>query len=309
MPGASPYVIRFAGHKVASGKLDLKLHYVLRDGILDGNHKIVLRDFALGEKVPYPDALDLPYGLAISLLKDSSGNIDIDLPVEGDVNDPTFRIGGVIMKALANLITSIVTAPFRLLGRLVGFGDSEDFDQIYFTAGRADLAPPEREKVAKIADALVMRPNLALTIHGVTNAEADGRALREAALRARLDTRVGDQDAAGRLKIVQSMAKESIPGIDLAALRAQFTQPPASGAAAAFDETAYLKALFVKLVDVEPLPANAVDALAAQRTAAVREGLTANASLDAARVADGDIQEVKPGKDDALPMKLELTVH
>ncbi len=116
------------------------------------------------------------------------------------------------MKALANLITSIVTAPFRLLGRLVGFGDSEDFDQIYFTAGRADLAPPEREKLAKIADALVMRPNLALTIHGVTNAEADGRALREAALRARLDTRVGDEDAAGRLKIVQSMAKESIPG-------------------------------------------------------------------------------------------------
>jgi hypothetical protein len=60
MPGASPYVIRFAGHKVASGKLDLKLHYVLRDGILDGDHKIVLRDFELGEKVPYPDALDLP---------------------------------------------------------------------------------------------------------------------------------------------------------------------------------------------------------------------------------------------------------
>jgi hypothetical protein len=269
----------------------------------------VLRDFALGEKVPYPDALDLPYDLAISLLKDSSGNIDIDLPVEGDVNDPTFRIGGVIMKALANLITSIVTSPFRLLGRLVGLGDSEDFDQIYFTTGRADLAPPEREKVAKIADALVMRPNLALTIHGVTNTEADGRALREAALRARLDTRVGDQDAAGRLKIVQSMAKESIPGIDLAALRSQFTQPPASGAAATFDESAYLRALLEKLVDVEPLPANAVDGLAAQRAVAVREGLAANASLDAARVADGDIQEVKPTKDDALPMKLELTVH
>ena len=309
MPGASPYVIRFAGHKVASGKLDLKLHYVLRDGILDGDHKIVLRDFALGEKVPSPDALDLPYGLAISLLKDSSGNIDIDLPVEGDVNDPTFRIGGVIMKALTNLITSVVTAPFRLLGRLVGFGDSEDFDQIYFTAGRADLAPPEREKVAKIADALVMRPNLALTIHGVTNAEADGRALREAALRARLDARVGDEDAAGRLKTVQSMAKESIPRLDLAALRAQFTVAPAPGAAAAFDETAYLKALLEKLVDVEPLPASAVDALAAQRATAVREGLAGNTSLDASRISDGDIQEVKPAKNDALPMKLELTAH
>src|SRR6185436_12419795 len=176
------------------------------------------------------------------------------------------------------------TAPFRLLGRLVGRGDSEDFDQIYFTAGRADLAPPEREKVAKIADALVMRPNLALTIHGVTNAEADSRALREAALRARLDARVGDQDAAGRLKIVQSMAKESIPGLDLAALRTQFTVAPTPGAAGAFDETAYLKTLFEKLVDVEPLPASAVDGLAAQRAASVREGLGANASLDASRL-------------------------
>ncbi len=125
MPGASPYVIRFAGHKVASGKLDLNLHYVLRDGILDGDHKIVLRDFALGEKVPSPDALDLPYGLAISLLKDSSGNIDIDLPVEGDVNDPTFRIGGVIMKALdqSDHVGRNGAVPFaRALGRLRRFG-------------------------------------------------------------------------------------------------------------------------------------------------------------------------------------------
>lgn len=309
MPGASPYVIRFAGHKVASGKLDLNLHYVLRDGILEGNHKIVLRDFELGEKVPYPDALDLPYGLAISLLKDSSGNIDVDLPVEGDVNDPTFRIGGVIMKALANLITSIVTAPFRILGRLVGFGDSEDFDQIYFAAGRADLSPPEREKLTKIADALVMRPKLALTVHAVTNAETDGRSLREAALRARLDARVGDADAAGRLKIVQSMAKEAVPGLDQAALRAQFTLPAGPGGAAAFDETAYVNALVDKLVEAEPLPADAVDALASQRAATVREALAGNASLDAGRIGDGDIQEVKPAKDGAIPMKLELTMH
>src|SRR5262249_9814172 len=125
MPGASAYAIRFAGRKVASGRLDVDMHYVLRNGMLDGDHKIVVRDFQLGEKVPYPDALNLPYDLAISLLKDSNGNINVDLPVEGDVNDPTFKISGIIMHALANLITQIVTSPFRLLGRLVGLGDSE----------------------------------------------------------------------------------------------------------------------------------------------------------------------------------------
>ncbi len=96
--------------------------------MLDGQHKIVLRDFELGEKVESPEAFNLPYGIAIALLKDSEGKIDVDLPVEGDVNDPKFRIGGVIVKALVNLLTKIVTAPFALLGKLVGFGGGEDFD-------------------------------------------------------------------------------------------------------------------------------------------------------------------------------------
>ena len=307
LPAASPYAIRFAGHKVASGKLDLDLHYVLRQGILDGKHKIVLRDFALGEKVDYPDALDLPYGLAISLLKDASGNIDIDLPVEGDVNDPTFRIGGVIMKALGNLITKIITAPFSLLGRLVGLGDSADFDQIYFVPGRADLTPPEREKVGKVAEALVLRPNLALTIHGVAATQADSHALQEAALRARLDERVGDADSAGRLKVVQAMVGESIPDLALEPLRAQFTGAPAPDAEAVFDETAYLNALLVKLIDAEPLNPDAVDTLALARAIAVRDGLIANASLDAARIADAPSQQVEPTKDGSVPLRLELT--
>ena len=306
LPAASPYAIRFAGHKVASGKLDLDLHYLLRKGILDGKHKIVLRDFALGEKVDYPDALDLPYDLAISLLKDGSGNIDIDLPVEGDVNDPTFRIGGVIMKALGNLITKIITAPFSLLGRLVGLGDSENLDQIYFVPGRADLTPPEREKVGKVAEALVLRPNLALTVHGVMATQVDAHALQEAALRARLEERVGDADSAGRLKVVQAMVEESIPDLALEPLRVQFTRAPVPGAEIAFDETAYLNALIEKLIDAEPLEADAVDALALARASAVRDALVTNASLDAARITDAASLQVEPTNDGSVPLRLEL---
>ena len=215
MPAASAYAIRFAGHKVASGRLDLDLHYVLRNGHLEGDHDIVLHDFALGEKVDYPEAMDLPYGLAISLLKDSNGNINVDLPVEGDVKDPKFRIGGVIMHALANLITQIVTSPFRLLGRLVGLGDSDDLKQVLFPPGSAELEPPQREKIAKVADALTMRPNLALTIHGTTNESADAEALRAARVRARIDERVGNADAAGRLQIVEGMVEQGIPGFSV----------------------------------------------------------------------------------------------
>ncbi len=306
MPGASPYVIRFAGHKVASGKLDLDLHYVLRKGILDGQHKIVLRDFELGEKVDSPDALDLPYGIAIALLKDSEGKIDVDLPVEGDVNDPQFKIGGVIVKALVNLLTKIVTAPFALLGKLVGFGGGEDFDQINFQPGSAELAPPEREKLAKIAEALVLRPNLALTLHGVSEPAADAKALQAQALRTRLDALVGEADAAGRVEVVETMAAESVAGLDLVALRAQFTT---AGEPAVLDETAYVDAMVEKLIEAEPLPAGAIDALAADRAAAVQAGLVENPSMAATRLTQSDAQQVeKLAKDGSVPMTLELAV-
>lgn len=306
MPGASPYVIRFAGHKVASGKLDLDLHYVLRKGMLDGQHKIVLRDFELGEKVESPDALDLPYGIAIALLKDSEGKIDVDLPVEGDVNDPQFKIGGVIVKALVNLLTKIVTAPFALLGKLVGFGGGEDFDQINFQPGSAELAPPEREKIAKIAEALVLRPNLALTVHGVSEPAADAKALQTQAFRTRLDALVGEADAAGRVKVVETMAAASVAGLDLVALRAQFTT---AGEPAVLDETAYVDAMVEKLIEAEPLPTGAIDALAADRAAAVQAGLVESPSMAATRLMQGDAQQVeKLAKDGSVPMTLELAV-
>jgi hypothetical protein len=308
MPGASAYSIRFAGRKVASGRLDVDMHYVLRDGMLDGDHKIVVHDFQLGEKVPYPEALDLPYDLAISLLKDSSGNINVDLPVEGNVNDPTFKIGGIIMRALANLITQIITSPFRLLGRLVGLGDSEGFDQVLFEAGSADVAPPEREKIAKVSDALVQRPKLAVLLHGVSNEVADSQALRAAAVRARLDERVGNADAKGRLKIVQKMVNESIPGLSLDTIKAQYTTAPAPDAKAVLDEGAYMNALVEKLVAAEPLPAGALDTLASARATAVHDALTANTQLDASRVTIGDTKQALL-KDNEVPLKLELAAH
>src|SRR5690606_27888707 len=131
----------------------LDLRYSVEQGRLKGDNNIVLRDLELGRKVPYEGALDLPLGLAIALLRNPDGRIDIDLPVEGDMNNPEFRLGGVILSAIGNLLTRAVTAPFRLLGALVGI-DSAQFDSIDFEPGTARLAPPEREKLAKLAEAM-----------------------------------------------------------------------------------------------------------------------------------------------------------
>ncbi len=166
MARLTPYTIQFAGHEIDAGRLDLDLDYKIQKGQMQGENSIVVRELTLGDKVDHPDAVSLPLGLAVALLKDSEGVIDIDLPVRGDLNDPEFRIGGIVAKAIFNLITKIITSPFRLLGNLVGV-DSEDFGTLSFEAGSPEVSPPDREKLVKMAEAMIQRPELQLAIGGV----------------------------------------------------------------------------------------------------------------------------------------------
>ena len=284
MPEASPYSIRFAGHKIASGKLDMRIEYEVKRGKLKGDHSIVLRDFALGEKVEYPDALDLPYGLAISLLKGPDGNIDVDLPIEGDMNDPTFKLGGVIVKALVNLLTKIVTSPFNLLGKLVGLGDDEQLDNVRFEPGRSDLSPPERERVSKLAQALAQRPQIKLAVHGVIDNDADARALKEAQVAARIEAEVAGGDQDKRRQVLDGLVEERVPDIELDEVRESFTKAPAEGSKPVLDELEYMNDLIRRLVETEPLAPEALEKLGAARAAAVRDAVIAGGEVDPSRI-------------------------
>jgi hypothetical protein len=135
----------------------------------------------LGDRVESPSAKDLPLDLAIALLEDSDGRIDLGLPITGSLDDPQFSFGGIVWKVITNVLTKIVTAPFRALGALFGGGD-EKLDSIAFEAGARRLTPPEREKLVKLAGALNKRPALALSISGTWNA-ADRVALQDLQLR------------------------------------------------------------------------------------------------------------------------------
>ncbi|HKJ21213.1 MAG TPA: DUF748 domain-containing protein, partial [Woeseiaceae bacterium] len=159
MPKFSAYTVPFAGRKIESGNLDLDLGYKVTASNLEGENKVVLRDFELGDKVDHPGAMSLPLGLAVALLKDADGKINIDLPVRGNVDDPEFRYGGVVTKALVNLVVGIVASPFKLLANLVG-AESSELEYLQFVDGRSDLTGPELEKSAKISEALMIRPEL-----------------------------------------------------------------------------------------------------------------------------------------------------
>lgn len=188
----APYVTKFAGYRIDRGTLNVELDYTVDGPRIEGENKIVLDRLELGERVDSPDALDLPLTLALSVLKDSAGVIDVDLPVRGDLSNPQFDYGALIGKAVRQLIVKAATAPFTFLARLVG-GDTADLRTVAFPPGAATLPDVQRGQLQQLAQALIARPQLTLDIRPQVD-QADSRALAQQALQQALAEAGGDAD-------------------------------------------------------------------------------------------------------------------
>lgn len=175
----NPYSGKYAGYDISKGKLTTELHYKIDNRKLDLQHHIVLDQLEFGTPTNSKDAVPLPVRLAVALLKDRKGVIDLQLPVTGSMDDPQFRVGPIIWQAFVNLLTKVVTAPFTLIGSL--FGGGEELAYVDFPAGSADLSPAEKDKLAKLAHALTERPELKLDVPLGTLTVADDAALSQAA--------------------------------------------------------------------------------------------------------------------------------
>lgn len=320
MPKLSAYTIPFAGREIASGKVDLDLGYKVTASELVGENKIVLRDLQLGDQVEHPGAMSLPLGLAVALLKDANGNIDIDLPVRGNVDDPEFQIGGVVLKALGSLITKIVASPFALLGNLLGVEASE-LEYITFLPGRADLTPPEIERAGKLAEALALRPELALELRGASDSVADGLALKAEKLEALIEAQISDSSggdidtivtAERRTEILEdifsTMPSAAESPASLETLRSQFTTVPAETEAAVFDSLAYSAELRRQVIQLQDVTEAELAALANKRSANTRDAITAIASDLMTRINIGEPEAVERSNDETVRMKVSLRV-
>ena len=178
---ASPYSGKFAGYRIAMGKLNMDLAYELVGKKLTSKNVITLDQFTFGEKVDSPDATHLPVRLAIAILKDRDGKIVLDVPIEGSLDDPKFRIGKVVTRAIVNILEKVATSPFSLLGALFG-GGGEELGYQDFAAGNADLTAPDKQKLDTLAKALYARPALQLEIAGSVDPDGDREGLQRAAL-------------------------------------------------------------------------------------------------------------------------------
>ena len=185
LPPLSPYAIKYAGHGIERGKLSVDVAYqVLPNGQLTASNQVVLNQLAFGDKVDgAPNSL--PVKLAVALLADRNGVIDINLPISGSLNDPQFRLGPVIVKVIVNLIGKALTAPFTLLASAFG-SSSDELSQVAFAPGSDRLLPQARGTLDKVAQALTQRPALKMTVVGTANLEVEREAFKRLRLQALL---------------------------------------------------------------------------------------------------------------------------
>ena len=175
---ATPYSGKYAGYPIRKGKLFLDLVYKVSQKQLEAENKVAVDQLTFGDKTDSPDATSLPVPLAVALLKNRQGRIDIDLPIRGDLNDPDFKYGKAIWATLGNLLTKMVASPFSLMGKLVpGGGDGEELQHLTFEPGSAAIAPSELKKIDALMKGLEERPGLRLEITGTADPTRDRQAM------------------------------------------------------------------------------------------------------------------------------------
>lgn len=325
MPPLSPYSATFAGRKIESGRLWLDLHYAIEQGHMKGDNEARAADLRLGERVEAPDAVDLPLDLAVALLTGPDGEINVAVPVEGEVGDPDFDYGRVVRQALANLVTRIVSAPFRVLGSLVGGERAAELRAIAFEPGRATIAPEARETLDKVAKALQERPRLRLVVHGPYDPDRDAAALRAArvrdALSAERDRRRRAAGAPVALAYDEAATQRALErlfrsrlgreGLDAFARdygREKGTRPETVDVLGRAGEPAYYAAMHRRLVELQPLPEGALERVAGMRASAIVDYLIESAGLDPARIEAGEIRPVEPAPDSGVLAELGVGI-
>ncbi|HEU4779315.1 MAG TPA: DUF748 domain-containing protein, partial [Steroidobacteraceae bacterium] len=287
MTSVTPYSGRFAGYKIEKGKLSIDVAYLVEDRTLTARQRFVIDQLELGERVESEDAVRLPLKLAVALLKDRNGVIDIELPMTGSLDDPQFRMGPLIWKAFVGLIGKAATAPFKLLGSL--FGGGEEMNIIEFEAGSAALDPAAQEKLASITRALTERPGLQLEVPTTYSPEADGAIIVASRLEALLRSLPkADElvlaDPARRFELLAKQyqadygARTALPPVALALNASKKGDRTSGGFEAANQELERAIAQKHAVTEVD------LEQLGQSRARAIQEALLGPGTIDPARV-------------------------
>jgi len=319
----TPYSGKFMGYPIERGKLSVLLNYKIEGRELKGENKLKIEKLTLGEKTDSPDATHLPVRFAIALLKDKNGDIDLDVPVSGNLDDPEFSVGRVILKMFVNLITRLVTSPFKLMGAMFGGGEDENLETLNFSPGSALLVGSETHKLTTLGKGLAERPGLRLDITETAHPVVDSVALAER----RYDTAILDQRA---LVAHKGAATDSVGIDDLprdmyvrcveAAYRAKFGTLPkveatrakglkgaAKDSALAVIEAQRVHEMEFRVRESLPTLPGDVALLARTRAENIRRWLLENQAIEPSRIFI--VRSAEPPVGDSIAVQVKLALN
>lgn len=309
----TPYSGRYAGYVIDKGKLSLHLNYLIENRKLKGRNRLVLDQFELGKQVDSKESVNLPIKLALALFKDKNGVIDINLPTSGDIDDPNFKISGLLLKAFTNLINKAVTSPFSAIAGMVD-GDPDKLNSVNFALGNASLSSEQKANLKSLAEVLNNRPQLILEMRVMVDESAEAELLKDQHLQEELKESGADlSNAQQRQQAIQSLYAQRTSNQQLTNLKKKVQseiQAQQQGldkkAANALFEKQYQQALHKALIKTQKLASLELLNLAKQRVSVIKKEL-----IGVNKVANAQVYALNPslqGKAAQGTIKTEFTL-
>ncbi len=280
-----PYFSRYVGYNLERGLLNLDLHYVLENSELDASNVVVFNQLTLGSKTDSPDATGLPVPLAISLLKDPAGDIKVDLPIQGRLDDPKFRVSRVVMRALSTLIVKAASSPFNLLAGLVNV-NAENLDRIPFAPGTSDLGSAAQSQLDALAEAMKQRPGIGLDVMAGIDPSVEIPALKK---------RILKDEIVSKVELEEGEALSEAEAYQARLGKAYRSRKALSFLSRDLPPVPEMEAFLMERIDIEP---DDLNQLAVKRKQAVRNYLVTQDDIDPDRVlikTEASLEETDSG--------------
>ena len=302
----SGYSAQFAGYKIDKGKLFLDLEYKIYDSQLLGKNSLIIKNIELGDEIEDENITTLPLGFAIALLEDGDGIIDINMPVEGNLDEPDFKYGALVLKTFVNLIVKAVASPFKFLGEAMGFnGDELKFAE--FEAAKTVILAPEREKLDNIAKMLIKKPKLSLGIVTAYDEQKDAYGMKLAKLTKDVLKRSDDKENTSiTIDILEDIYDDSGASAKVLDklkddLQKKYTKDEVI-------KVEYQKELFKLTIATKKVTQKELEGLATKRANDLKNYLVQSKNIEASRIILEEVQKVESESDEWVQLPLKLIV-
>ena len=276
----TPYSAKFAGYRIDKGKLSLDLNYQVANRQLVATNKVVINQLTLGERVDSPDATNLPLRLAVAILKDSNGVIDLNIPITGSLDDPKFKVAPIIWQAVVNVVTKVATAPFRFLAGLVN--GQEDIDNIPFTLASSQLNEQAKTNVQKVAEILQKKSDLQIEVRGNFNQQQELAALQEVKFKQLWNSTYPNQ--AISLGLIEKLYSQQFGTEALAQQKVLNLKPAETGQDLTTQTKTYQQSLNTQLINAQVVSEGELRQLALERAKTIRNQLVEQFKLEPNRI-------------------------